>query len=578
MSALQLRVKYGNTSHRWVKQTKVTLSGAIERKNNVGSGDHIFEVNPGNVDLTIEIPPQGGLANSIYLIQQSLNILSAPPFIHSVGKPYDERLMVTTQSSKRGHFIEIKVDNNFIDVTAYARKVKFTKPPPPRKPGSPPKPPPPPTPILQPYDDMTPTPLPPSPGPSSGPAPPPPPSHWGNKLVLLEYTAGEAGAPVWMVFIPPKLQGEIIRAQAHNCLFFRPEDFQYKNTDDVQPNIERALRYLQDPPASDPFDVSDETPYRDCGFERQIALANRPALFIYPIPLGAAFGDASTKIDLVDSVQALLIATGLISVIDRDSGLRSPHKLAVAGYSHGGDAVFQLLSRTKHQAKIDELYLFDPNAFAENMSTLVSWMELGNKRLRMIAGAFRQDKMIELDAKLKKHTDLKGSEWSLKQGDPGYWQSDALYQAARSGIPAAAMRLEDASGTTAPTTTTGSLSDQTGIFVVPASNAGAGMTFRWFPPTKQAVDRTLGRCSNGEASGVIAKLLGPIKKVTTAAEFDVAIKRIEFFFDGDHDKHRIGELRHDWTVVGGEDAASATDRGSTFKGFLHLCLEASGFD
>jgi hypothetical protein len=554
LTAFELRVKYGNTQHRWIRQTKVTLVGGTEKRNQIGSGDHLFEVSPGNVDLTIEIPPQGGLATAMSRIQQSLEILSETPFVRSVGRPYDERLLVTTPSAKSQPYIEIRVDNRFLDVTGYARKVLGTK----KKDA---------TPILQPYDAIVPTPVP-------GAKPPKP--HWDNKLVLLEYTGRTSGSQVWMVLIPPVLQTPIVRSKVHNCLFFRPKANAYQNTDDVQSNIDRAARFFQDPPADDPFDarIKDNKPYRNCGFERQLAEANRSALFIYPLPVVGGFGDAATQIDLVDSIQALLIATGALHVVDRDSGLRSPHKLAVAAYSLGGTALFELLSKKRHQEKIDELYLFDPNKFGENMGTLQTWMELGSKRLRMIAGGIEQNNMIKLQQTLASNAGtLKGSTSFLKMDSPGYWQNDALYQSARSGIDEAAMRLEEAPGPATP----GSVSDKSAIFI--AGTSGLNVTFRGFPDNgDKPPDHTIQPCSNGEASGVINNPKDPVPRLASGVAFQKAMAKIQTVVTGGKPRVRPTELRHDWTVAGGEDSAGRTDRGTTFKGFLQLCLDASGLD
>jgi hypothetical protein len=576
--ATQLIVEYGNTKHRFVKNTKIdlTFTGPPEPEQKGSKiGNHIFNLSPlavGNVfTLKISIPAPAILANAgtpnLLEIKQIMEVIRTPQGVVSVVPHkttpgnrfvggFHPRLTGFMQNAGAGHIYHLVVDNAFLDVTALARKANPD--------------------YLKDYDAAKPV--------IATAAP-----HYGSRMFLMEYTGGKPA--LWIVNIPDSVKPD--RKSIHTLLFFRPiGQAPQKYTFIDEPPLLRPTpfnRYFLDPPPSGfagPFFVVEKigttnnkklTTTQFCGFERQIAESKQPVIFVTPVPHVGDFGDsanarwATLMPSLVNALWAgdaigQSVATGL-----------TVGKKVIAGFSHGAMVAFTALQNVP--AAPDELYLFDPARFdAPQLALLTAFIARKGRKLRMVGGGMSHDGMIGFAAG-------KGADVTVKPTAANYWLTDKLYLAA--------ITMTTFEPSTVATPRANSISKLTGLFLVGPASKGIGTALQGRSkanaeivssrdvPNMGAVELATESASYVDCffdpackTGLDAEFKkskppgAPVVPVDTAGEFDRFIEALV---------KRTKAMRHQWSVAGGEDSSGATDRLGTFKGFLQLCIEAGSF-
>ena len=564
--ATQLVVRYGGTTHRFVKNTQVqvTAAGAVQ-KELAGSklGEHHFDVSASLVGSTIEvlvrIPSPSGLAatlpflmdvkQNVEVMRLASGVISLRAHPSSPGNrftgAYHPRLEGHLANSGPGHLYYLDVDNTFLHVTPLAAVTN-------------PK-------FIAPYVSAVPLPTPPA------GAPP----HAGAKLFLYEYTRGRPS--LWAVDVPPAIKPET--KTVHAVLFLRPigdANVPYTNVDDASPTS--LMRYLLDPVFGPFFVVTIKgakkfAQTQNAGFERQVAQANKPVIFVTPNHHASDYGDAAnaTWPKALQSLKTALWAENHIGGTVAN-GLDLGKK-ALGGFSFGGVPVFAALNA--HPKLVDELYLFDAKGF--DGPTVQKWFALGGKRLRMVGGGFEHKAMLDLEKALNT------SAATTRPDTLDAWGTDPLYTSATFMVP-----LTDSSVASAPA---GSLSARTGLFLTSRlGNIGFELQARSAAGTVIVPSVKVPNLGVEEFSANLAnytecfadpacntalvkeflklKTTPPVVPVGTAAGVNALIAAMV---------SRVQKTRHQWTVVGGRDSTGASDRGVSFSGFLQAAIQAGNF-
>ena len=413
-------------------------------------------------------------------------------------------------------------------------------------------------------------------------------SHFGCRLLALEFTGGLPST--WLVVAPPALMPNHNRPGV--LIFYRPTGNAYRVAEDEQLQAyfdNRILRYLTEPPPGSPFYIVGPAgrrsfdPIGNFGFERQLAGAARPVLFVHPIPPGGDFFAAEGQggLLLLDRLVRCLWADGHIAQ-DHAGDVRIG-RLALAGFSHGGEALFQTLAANTAavgQAKrggppvkpVDELYAFDPNTFTPNRGLLERWFRTGGKKLRMLAGAFENATMFSLSRALA------SPDATVQPPNDDYWRDDPLYRASMQDP----VTPELFTVATAPAAPAGSLSARTGLFFVNHDARGVALEGRWVDARghDHRATRNVAGYAHAEAAAVVQFRTMPLGTVAFPLANEAALNKVVaelLHEDPRNNETLVRTARHEWPGMGGEDSAGATDRGATFKGFLQLALERSGF-
>jgi hypothetical protein len=365
--ATQLIVRFGNTEHRFVKNTKVELTtGGPPAPELKGSklGKHIFAIPAAAVGnsfgLRIQIPAPPVLSATgvptlldikqvLEVVRTSRGVVSLAPHRTNPGNRFvggfHPRLEGHLENSGSGHIFYVTLDNTFLDVTELARL------------GNPD--------YLKPYDTAI-------------PAIPGATPHYGAKLFLMEYTGGKP--TLWAVVVPDAVKPDL--KLVHALLFYRPigdQPQQYTFIDEKPLLKPRPLiRYLLDPPPPPPPVVTGRffvvqiggakklTKVQFCGFERQVAEAKKPVIFVTPIPHTSDFGDSSNQ-RWPTLMTSLMLALWAGDAVGKSvaQGLTLGRK-AIGGFSHGAMVAFAAL--TVRPEAVDEVYLFDPPKFESAQS------------------------------------------------------------------------------------------------------------------------------------------------------------------------------------------------------------------
>lgn len=572
--ATQLIVEFGNTKHRFVKNTTVelVLTGPPETalKGSV-PGKHMFAISSASVgnSLTLRIripaPPVLAAAGTTNLldVKQVLEVVRTPagvvtlvPHKTSPGNRFvggfHPRLTGHLKAAGAGHLFVIALDNTFLDVSELARK------------GNPE--------YLKPYDAATPI--------LAGAAP-----HYGAKLRLMEYTGGKP--TLWVVVIPDAVTPAL--KSVHLLLFFRPiGDAPQKYTFiDEAPLLKPrpVVRYLLDPSASTgPFFVVNFRGARKltktqlCGLERQVAEARKPLVFATPVPHSGDFGDSCNKnwSRLMPSLMLALWAGDAVGQsVPQGLALK---RIAIGGFSHGAKVTLAALAA--HPEVVDECYLFDPPTFGDAQTSVISgWTKRGGKRLRLIGGGMVHEALIAFAAG-------KGPNVTVNPAKADYWLTSPLYLAAIN------MTKFDSSLATAAAPQ--SLSGLTGLFHIGPASRGIGVAMQGRNSSNAVVVAARDVSSMGaeelaaDGAAYVECFLDAKCKVALDAEFaklkpSVKAPKVPLGSSAEFDAliggltRRVRGMRHQWTVVGGEDSGGKADRQGTFKGFLQLCIEQGDF-
>lgn len=216
--------------------------------------------------------------------------------------------------------------------------------------------------------------------------------HHGCELRILELMTNKP--KTWLVLIPP--QAKIASRRTHNILlFFRPAFMGYKNTESLDDNAVKftIAGHFRSEPKCAPFywwgcDPAGQGPtfhLPNAGWERQLAVSEKPVILVEPLPHSEDFGKV-TESDL----KFLLAA--LIDALAGDATLPSGTlgKIGILGLSRGGSYMFKALEKNK--LSIDEVYLFDPSErltpVSKHTKLITDWFLKANhdQKLRMVAG------------------------------------------------------------------------------------------------------------------------------------------------------------------------------------------------
>jgi hypothetical protein len=581
--ATQLIVRYGHLGHRFVKLTtvKLELKGTPEPEQKASKlGTHIFTIAPGFVGsvltLTIEIPvpavlidagitspPLMSITQILEVVRTSAGLVTLRPHPTSPGNRFvggfHPRLSGQSVNSAAGHIFYIDVDNTFLKVNRIAGAAN---------PG-----------FVRPYLAAT-TPF------LPGVAP-----HYDCRLTLYEYTGGKPN--LWPVLVPPAVK--VDTKTVHALLFFRPASaHQYKSLEDA--NSGSLMRYLLDPDPAAPFFVDTRRPttakieiISNCGFERSISSANKPLIFVSPLPHGSDYGHAGTALwpDLLKSLITALWAESDIGQSVSQGLLLG--RTAAGGFSFGGLTVFSMLAAAlslpspgpgKPQPDpLHELYLFDCREFTDvDQANVKRWFAKGGKKLRMVGGGLFHAKMLALAAQMN------ASDASVIPSGADDWLTDNLY---RAGV---SFHKFDPSSAIGPTT--GSVSDFTGLFLV-GPGAPKGTVLEGRDRSSGTVGtQTVANFGSEELTAAamlyndsfralprpngldkeFAKHKPPETPPPVPLDSKANFPRLLTALEG-----RCKAIRHQWSVVGGRDSAAKTDRVATFKGFLQICIELGDF-
>ncbi|MGE0709163.1 MAG: hypothetical protein AB7N76_19605 [Planctomycetota bacterium] len=432
--------------------------------------------------------------------------------------------------------------------------------------------------------------------------------HYGVELRVVEMATA---SHTWCVLVPPAAR----KVAAPGVLvFYRPRGNAYADSDVALGKDQHGgfTRYVLDPPQAAPWHLGwlervNEFP--PCGFERQVGEANRPAIFVYPLPDASGFTN-SVGPNLLSHLDALLATlqttpsqsgSGTVLGVGQSAPLRRG-RLGLAGFSFGGAACLSSFGAISQH--VDELYLLDP-ANLKGSEGISTWWRKPGRRLGLIGGFFflgtfrgmaRQltaakakdglDSEVHLfprDGGDRFHHDVDGFSGSMTypfaltapghvplamsdqfELDPdGQPQRDEKRQPILTGPPPA-----------------GSLSALSGIFfvrhelpdgftqVVVGGRTPTGQPFEVRAP-RTALPELVARAQIDWAADP-ANAPPPLTSRAALARW-VARGLLEppGLEAGD-----IGTIRHQWPAVGGE---GDVHRGPGFKGYLQLCLERSGF-
>jgi hypothetical protein len=546
---MKLRIEHSNPKHRLIKNMVVTV-----RVDSTGSppiassrpGALLFDVSDTASDVTITatIPDPTSGHPDVMKIGQSYSVktVAGTAPVLAPTAPIEQRFTVTGRVGAKGKVpgvFVLKLDLRFLDLTAYAAG------------------------LASPLTFV--------------------PAH-GASFAVLECTDSQSKQPVdrhviWPVLIPPAVTASPAPSSLGALLFLRPTNPDtYANTDDAGGTgvPVRFTRYWKDPSPANPFYVSGTTsdsftPTPSCGFEDQLVRSGKAVVLLWPLPHGIDHGTvlSSQMPDLVRSALLLLSAVGKLGQVRPLPDFR----LALAGFSAGGWRALETLGRPGNGGHVKEFYAFDPASFGGFTSSLKSWFKTGGKKLRLLAGGYQQERMIQLASDLGNSPDA-----TVTPDSVDYWYTDALYKQAISR-PGSLEHFDPVGATPA----SGSPTKASNIFVKQYDVAARKFTLEWTDPgTSKATDKTFpgGKAmpSHEEAASLVRwhlinKYNGDVP-ITKLTGFNTVFARVTANDDDDNEPSRLGSIRHEWTVCGGTGAA---DRQAGFKGFLQLCLEQSGF-
>jgi len=582
--ATRLVVRYGHLDHRFVKTTTVqlTLTGPPEPEAKGSSlGNHIFDISAAFVGNSLELkivipvppvmvaagftsPPLMQIRQVLEVIRTSAGLVTLQPHASSPGNRFvggfHPRLRAQSVNSAAGHIYTIDVDNTFLKVNriAGAANTRFTKP----------------------YVD------------AKTPIVPGAVTHYGCRLNLYEYTGGKPN--LWPVLIPPAVKEDL--KTVHALLFYRPaSSVQYKTMEDADSGS--LMRYLLDPDPAAPFFVDPRKPttakieiISNCGFERSVSEAKKPLIFVSPLPHGGDYGHAGTTRwpDLIQSLKTALWA-------EDDIGQKVAQGLvlgrtAAGGFSFGGLVAFSMVEAALKLPPsapgkpppdpLHELYLFDCRDFtAADQNNVKTWFAKGGKKLRMIGGGLFHAKMLALAAQIK------SPDASVIPATDD-WVTNDLYKAAVD------FHKFDPSTSLGPTP--GSVSDRTGLFLIGPAAGKPGIALEGRDRSSATVVKSQNAFGFGSEEFTAGAMLyhDSFKVLPRPNGLDKEFQRHKPpetpppvpLDNGPNGvrlitalEGRCKAIRHQWTVVGGQDSARKTDRLGAFKGFLQLCIEQGNF-
>jgi hypothetical protein len=440
--------------------------------------------------------------------------------------------------------------------------------------------------------------------------------HYGMELHAIELTTKPA---LWFVLVHPKAR---TTARPGALVFFRPRGAAYANADDAMVRMLGGFtRYMFDPQKNEPWHVHPTSidQFPPCGLERQLGEADRPLVFVFPMPDDGGFGNASgaNLLPHLNMVLATLATSpSAASGTALGNGVTEPvrrGRLGLAGFSFGGAAC--LTTFKANSGSVDELYLMDP-ANMKDSEGISSWWLGKDKRLGLLGGVFflgqfrlmaaALQKLKDKDAKITSEVILLPKDGAARGVTVDGFEDSNVYPFALMMPGSSPARFQDQfelepDGTPkldaakkpilTPSPAKNTLSANSGIFFVRFKDVGGftQTTIGGRDASGKPFEVTVDRSSLTELSAR-AQLLwappppgAPFSPLTTAKDMaQWARNDLIFLQDTDFSIKIevnpkvgvVGTIRHQWPVVGG---SGGIDRGAGFKGYLRQCLDKSLF-
>lgn len=241
--------------------------------------------------------------------------------------------------------------------------------------------------------------------------------------------------------------------------------------------------------------IPSTTAYPECRFAYQLAQSERAVVMIMPVAnrgdyspwsSGALTATNGQRVDaLLHSVLKALQSDGHLAGNASSPRVRRG-KVGISGFSAGGATALNAFG--ENRANVSDLFLFDPNDFADggsNQSAVLAWVQTAERRLRLIGGMHRaelvafarraihaitgQSESSAVDASHDRRPDPLSSDPSvlvLPTRDE-FWSASPDYAAAHATAHDPLLVEEGSSDT-------GVVSAVTRIYIVPGTARGSG--------------------------------------------------------------------------------------------------------
>ncbi len=407
------------------------------------------------------------------------------------------------------------------------------------------------------------------------------------RLNVIEHTKSLVPR-AWVMLTSSAFVGNVDQANA--VVFYRPElvdaNAQYKCTDDAP--YDRIHRYLHGESVKGSYYIvgNDDLlyPFRDCGFDDQIAASGKPLIALFPIPHRTDFGALkdqrlTAKGGVLERLLRALWAEGLVGV--GQTTAPKVKRLALSGFSMGGDICLDAFKANRE--KVDELYLFDPGQGIPG--DVVSWITAKPQErcLRMMGTAYSEEPALRLGALLRNNGTVPGQNWSVYPGDGAFWYKDSGYFHALSDPAVGAERFnKEGDAPTTPSTVKSNLFLADERPAQPPAHAdtplasSVTLAAHWTDASgrRQTAQQPLTGISSVEAASLVRHHIIDVSNggapITSSQQFYKVITAIQHN-DWNQEQPRIKALRHEWAVIGGDNS------GGRFTGYLQMCLRDSSF-
>lgn len=462
-------------------------------------------------------------------------------------------------------------------------------------------------------------------------------SYDGCEVRIYQYTGLEAGARATVVgvVIPPGMR--VPRDRADVLTFFCPAQGAYRDAFDA--DAFQLARYVVSPADADypGFLRRDQSGglqwvyYPPCSFARQLADSRRAVLLMVPFANGASYGPwksaeltssprDGTPPSLLARLLRALQADGAIGGAQPPSRVITPGRVGLAGFSLGGARCLEAFER--NHARVAELYLFDPNDFGEHSphhARVAAWTRAREHRLRLVGGMHLPELLdyargtlgLALDGSHDRRPEPLSTDPSAMMLPTSrlFWHRSVDYSRAYLGPESPWLTLQTA-------TRPGLVSAATGVHLAALAPRAdeTELPLHVELANGETLDATAGHFAAPELGFVMSKEVAtsaryrelsaqlrtasrgteryeelrqrrndldtgwPVwttDRATSSADFRERIDHLQRLPPGQHEGIPApSSLRHQWVVCGGQ---SADGTAATFKGYLQICLETSGF-
>lgn len=203
----------------------------------------------------------------------------------------------------------------------------------------------------------------------------------GVRFVALGYTSG--WPLIWFASIPDRMLAPAM-TNVGALVFYRPTNYPYTRVDERHqqyPLNRYILSYLPDAQRGDRFWRSDHITkddsglwyfYLHCGMERSLNRSGANVLLLQPWPSLLNFGDAANARLPVATEQIIRFLYGIQALAVGGANVLL-HRLALSGYSAGGDVLWASLGLNRD--RVDEIYALDCNNTGEQGTRLRAWFK-----------------------------------------------------------------------------------------------------------------------------------------------------------------------------------------------------------